>query len=69
MAGVGIRIHIEDEHDLDYYFSSFMNLLAANVKLHFIDCYHTCGNRTGFDQCLTDNASMKIVTINKKDER
>ena len=64
--GVGVRLHIEDENDLEYSFSSLINLLAANVKLNFIDCYHICGDRAGFDKCLTDNESMKIVTINEE---
>ena len=67
--GVGVQLHIEDENDLGYTFSSLINLLAANVKLHFIDEHHICQNRRqkdGFKICLTDNSSIKIVTINEE---
>ena len=41
-------------------------MLAANIKVHFIEWTHICGDRDGFDKCLTDHPSLKIVTINKE---
>ena len=69
LPGVGLRLHIANEHDHGDSYRSLIDLLEANVKLHFIDEHHMCKKRRdkdGFNICLTNNPSMKIITIKEK---
>ena len=60
----GPALHIDSRSDLDENYQSILDMLRADMKLHFVDVNHTCENSYNYNQLLTESPSVKIITIN-----
>ena len=60
----GPALHIDSRSDLDENYQSILEMLAADIKLHFVDVNHICENSYSYNQLLSESPSIKIITIN-----